>query len=59
MLCEACRGSGRTGFVRASRKERADERTDDGVIPCPDCGGSGIAHCCDGICEQPTAPNDA
>jgi hypothetical protein len=23
------------------------------LIPCPDCGGQGIAHCCDGICEQP------
>ena len=23
------------------------------MIPCPDCGGTGIAHCCDGICEQP------
>lgn len=22
-------------------------------IPCPDCGGSGVAHCCDGICAQP------
>ena len=28
--------------------------------PCPDCGGQGIAHCCDGICEQPEiiAPNE-
>jgi hypothetical protein len=58
MLCEACRWSGRTGFVRAPRKARVDERTDC-LIPCPDCGGSGIAHCCDGICEQPAAPNDA
>jgi hypothetical protein len=23
------------------------------MIPCPDCGGQGIGHCCDGICEQP------
>lgn len=23
------------------------------TAPCPDCNGSGVAHCCDGICEQP------
>jgi len=23
------------------------------LVPCPDCGGQGTAHCCDGICEQP------
>ena len=23
------------------------------LVPCPDCGGQGIAHCCDGSCEQP------
>jgi hypothetical protein len=23
------------------------------MVPCPDCGGQGIAHCCHGICEQP------
>jgi hypothetical protein len=22
-------------------------------IPCPDCGGQTIAHCCEGLCEQP------
>jgi DnaJ-class molecular chaperone len=21
--------------------------------PCPDCNGSGVGHCCDGICAQP------
>jgi len=55
MLCETCRLTGRPGFVRAPR--RADDPTDESIVPCPDCGGSGIAHCCDGICEQP--PNDA
>jgi len=25
------------------------------MIPCPDCGGAGIAHCCDGLCAQPDA----
>jgi hypothetical protein len=51
MLCDTCRFTERPGFVRV--------HADGGVhgigemIPCPDCGGQGIAHCCDGICEQP------
>jgi hypothetical protein len=55
MLCETCRYSGRVGFVRAGGPTPTDDRVDDqaALIPCPDCGGSGIAHCCDGICEQP------
>jgi hypothetical protein len=28
------------------------------MIPCPDCGGQGVAHCCDGICEQPVVSAD-
>jgi len=31
-----------------------DETPD--FIPCPDCGGQAIAHCCEGLCEQPDAP---
>jgi hypothetical protein len=57
MLCETCRLTGRPGFVRAAKQ--ADDRAEEQMIPCPDCGGSGIAHCCDGICEQPSGPNDA
>ena len=56
MLCETCRLTGRPGFVRDAR--RTDVEADEPMIPCPDCGGSGIAHCCDGICEQPAAPRD-
>lgn len=37
MQCEACHGSGSVGPL---------------PIPCGDCGGSGVAHCCDGIREQ-------
>ena len=60
MLCGTCRHSGRVGFVRASANAPAGGRIGEqaGLIPCPDCGGSGIAHCCDGICEQPNAPSD-
>jgi|KBSMisStaDraftv2_1062788.scaffolds.fasta_scaffold498908_2 hypothetical protein len=60
MLCETCRYSGRVGFVRAggltSTHTSSDDRVNEPLIPCPDCGGSGIAHCCDGICEQPGTP---
>jgi len=60
MLCETCRLSGRVGFVRAASLASAGDGVDEraGLIPCPDCGGTGIAHCCDGICEQPQAPGD-
>jgi hypothetical protein len=50
MLCETCRWNERPGFVRL---RGAIEGHDYDLIPCPDCGGHGIAHCCDGICEQP------
>jgi hypothetical protein len=60
MLCVTCRYSGRAGFVRAGRHTATDDRLDGkaALVPCPDCGGSGIAHCCDGICEQPGAADD-
>ena len=60
MLCETCRYSGRVGFVRAGGPTPTDGGVDDqaALIPCPDCGGSGIAHCCDGICEQPGTAGD-
>jgi hypothetical protein len=54
MLCDTCRWTERPGFVRRSN---ASERNQSELIPCPDCGGQGIALCCDGICEQP--PVDA
>lgn len=62
MLCDTCRFSERPGFVRARGRNRADgqgsvpgtvQGNQDEMIPCPDCGGQGIGHCCDGICEQP------
>jgi hypothetical protein len=61
MLCESCRWSGRPGFVRASGHARPDDHIDErtGLIPCPECGGTGVAHCCDGICEQPRSNSDA
>ena len=37
MICETCYG---TGLIRQ-------------IIPCHECGGHGVIHCCDGLCEQP------
>jgi hypothetical protein len=51
MLCGTCRWNERPGFVRVRRTLQRNEQYE--LIPCPDCGGQGIAHCCDGICEQP------
>jgi len=56
MLCETCRWSERPGFVRRAAVARnvqppSAEAAD--FVPCPDCGGHGIAHCCEGLCEQP------
>jgi hypothetical protein len=56
MLCETCRWTERPGFVRLAGRSGRDRSGD--MIPCPDCGGQGVAHCCDGICEQPVAGAD-
>jgi hypothetical protein len=49
MICERCHGSG---------KERLVGRTSDAnrlpcwvTVPCRDCDGCGLAHCCEG--ERP------
>ncbi len=44
MRCETCDGR---GFVTS--KQPHLRPTD----PCPDCGGTSIAHCCDGIVACP------
>ena len=59
MLCETCRWTERPGFIRRPAKPDPgpaaprDQAAD--FIPCPDCGGQAIAHCCEGLCEQPDA----
>jgi hypothetical protein len=52
MLCDTCRFSERPGFVR---RDPAGETAAVAAeyLPCPDCGGHAIAHCCEGLCEQP------
>jgi hypothetical protein len=42
MLCDNCHG----------RRVIPDER---GPYLCPECGGRGETHCCDGLQEQPPA----
>lgn len=48
MKCETCHG---TRYVIASRERRETRK------PCPDCGGTGVMHCCDGLQEQPSELN--
>jgi hypothetical protein len=56
MICELCDGC---GYVLAP-----GVRLDDPTrrlwlkLPCGDCGGSGITHCCEGLREQPEAEDD-
>jgi DnaJ-class molecular chaperone len=44
--CEDCQGK---GVLSA----------EDGPRPCPECGGSGIVHCCEGLQAQPGTPHPA
>jgi hypothetical protein len=55
MVCETCRWTERPGFVRRPEvtAEVAAVAGDAEFIPCPDCGGAAIAHCCEGLCELP------
>jgi hypothetical protein len=63
MLCQTCRWTERPGFIRrqpvAAAPGLASSPAPDGevlgYIPCPDCGGQAVAHCCEGLCEQPEA----
>jgi hypothetical protein len=55
MLCETCRWTERPGFIRRPAKPDTAPAVAEAAdfIPCPDCGGAAIAHCCEGLCEQP------
>jgi len=51
MRCETCHGD---GYVAIDREgEFVELLTDDclATVPCPTCGGCGIASCCDGMVE--------
>ena len=45
MLCPTCHG--RHWIIVNSHPE-----------PCPECGGIGEVHCCDGLCRQSAFSND-
>lgn len=64
MRCEPCKGTGKISRALDPRNGIVC-RPIDGVTypdwaldqmmherPCEACGGSGVAHCCDGICAQ-------
>lgn len=49
MICETCHG-----FGRVKPHERGADVPKDALEPCADCGGTGVAHCCEGlICNDP------
>jgi hypothetical protein len=52
MRCETCHGLGRLTYDEHPHPKPQQFGS---VFPCPDCGGGGVAHCCDGL----TACNDA
>jgi hypothetical protein len=59
MICERCQGEGRVlnpalsvSYTR-TRVWIDNPRGLPLMIPCPECGGSGIAHCCEGLQAQP------
>ena len=41
MLCPWCHGKGVAGLEGGRQ------------APCPECGGCGLVHCCEGLREQP------
>jgi hypothetical protein len=55
MRCDTCHGSGRISAAHSQVTGGETAMAPAGLteLPCPDCDGCGIAHCCDGICEQP------
>ena len=48
MRCPTCSDTPHPGFV-ARRDEVRDGVYRRNLYPCPDCGGTAIASCCDGI----------
>lgn len=52
MRCEGCDGKGRVRLQ--SKDSNPDPKLWIEEIPCPECGGCGVAHCCDGLVECDT-----
>lgn len=54
MRCERCNGKGRIDYIRLGFDyyDEAGAKMPVPSSPCPDCNGSGIGHCCDGLQAQ-------
>src|ERR1051326_2618922 len=52
MICRTCLHSPLRGYIVASSRT-VRGRVVDTMVPCLDCQGSAIAHCCDGDRAQP------
>lgn len=54
MICPVCEGHGNLPVVTINSSGRpvVTHR-----LPCPECGGCGIVHCCEGLQEQPETPD--
>lgn len=52
MICPDCQGSGKVLI--------GEGYSDAGLFPCDRCGGSGIAHCCEGdsAVNEPSLEDD-
>lgn len=48
MICRTCHGTGRKSFADLPGAELVPS-----PLPCPECGGSGFTHCCEGDQVQP------
>ena len=56
MRCETCHGKGvclRDGLPAVAVMPGDPARVVSVWEPCPECGGTGITHCCEGLREQP------
>jgi hypothetical protein len=50
MICERCHGAG----VMPEGTSKYSEVLPPALpLPCDECGGSGVAHCCEGLRAQP------
>jgi len=60
MQCELCHGSGKIRVSHGLLHGGGEPLWlfSGRVDVCPDCNGSGIAHCCDGLVEQPRQDKD-
>lgn len=57
MRCK-CADSETPGFVTYSAPYIAPDLYTVSLVPCPDCGGTQVAHCCDGLTAANEREND-